>query len=106
MNKTIGLGEKKCWMCGNPSTNRHHVIPTSLNPVQNATIPLCDEHKDVAHPILKQYYLPRKMRQQIGMIHKHLHTAQTQIDNIRRQINFSNKSNSTFVYNAKVRHGT
>lgn len=63
----IGIPLQECLFCGNPAMNtRHHVIPIALNPKKNVTIPLCQEHKDICHPIVKQIYIPKRYREKLN----------------------------------------
>jgi len=68
--RIIGNKLDECLICGNAVTNRHHVVPESLKPKHNVTVPLCDEHKDALHPTIMQFYFPKGLRDKIGKINK------------------------------------
>ncbi len=90
----IGIKLNICLMCGNSSTNRHHVIPKAMKPKYNVTIPLCDEHKDCLHPTVKQFYFPKELRAKIGTINKLSDNLNKSIMSLREKLKF-HKSNKT-----------
>lgn len=67
MVEVIGIQEKECMFCGaTENITRHHVIPQALKPLKNVTIPLCEEHKDITHPTVKQLYVPKEIRNRLN----------------------------------------
>lgn len=80
------MTESKCYQCGKPATNEHHTIPKSLKPLKNKIIPLCDEHKDICHPIIKQFYFPNKLRSKLGKIKGKLNDLQGVVDAFQREL--------------------
>ena len=47
-------GGKFCWVCGNYcNVTKHHLIPKSLNPINQILIPLCDNCHKKLHGIIK-----------------------------------------------------
>ena len=92
--KVIGIPLTECFVCGKPGT-RHHVIPKALKPKMNLTIPLCEEHKDITHPIIKQFYFPKEIRRKIGKAKKHSEDVVSIINSLRNDLKFHNKSNAT-----------
>lgn len=89
--KCIGIPSNYCFVCGEKATNRHHAIPKALNPKKNVTIPLCDKHKDVCHPIVKQIYFPKKLRKKVGIIKKHSDNLNASIASFKKELNFTEK---------------
>lgn len=82
--KVIGIGGKECFVCGKAVTRtRHHAIPRELKPLMNATIPLCEEHKDIMHHIVKQLYVPKDIRKKINMTLTELNNAMGRIKSVK-----------------------
>jgi hypothetical protein len=83
-----------CFQCGSTvNITRHHVIARELNPLRNVTIPLCQEHKDIMHHIVKQTYFPKSLRHRINRAYKHAQDVVHMFEAIRKELNWhTNKS--------------
>jgi hypothetical protein len=91
-----GICKKEgCFMCGKTDDiTRHHVIPKELKPLKNITIPLCKEHKDITHRIIKQLYFPKHLRKKINKIYKHANDVTIMVESLRKELQFhTRKSN-------------
>ena len=55
----ISMLRRRCWLCGNHKTTRHHVIPKSLKPIKNKVIPLCRKCHTKMH-IGKECIMPHR----------------------------------------------
>ena len=77
-----------CLFCGKPKTNDHHAIPQALKPLYNVVIPLCDDHKNTLHPLIKQVYVPKELRDNIGTIIKLSDNLQASVQSLRNKTDF------------------
>ena len=93
-DKVIGIPLTKCFVCGKPG-DRHHVIPKAFRPMLNVTIPLCEEHKDITHPIIKQFYFPKEIRRKLGKAKKHSEDVLSILNSVKKELQFHNKNNAT-----------
>lgn len=97
-SKVIGIEIDYCLVCGKKPTTRHHVIPKEFKPQQNVTIPLCHEHKNIMHHIIKQFYFPKELRIKINKSKKHCEDTLNIINSIRKELQFHNhKSPKVFL---------
>ena len=88
--KVIGIGSGLCFVCGKPKSNRHHVIPKSVKPLKNVTIPLCDEHKNVTHHVVRQYYFPKELRNKLSKAKKHSEDVTSILESVKNKLKFHN----------------
>jgi hypothetical protein len=79
-----------CLVCDSKDTTRHHVVPRSIPCKRNVTVPLCEEHKDLPHHVIKQFYFPRELRQKLGKIKKLADNLQASIDSFKKDLQFHN----------------
>ena len=92
----IGLPFKECFVCGKTPSTRHHAIPKTFKPLRNVTLPLCAEHKDITHHIIKQCYFPRHLRQKIGKIIKRAKEIDAMANSIKKELNFTNNPHLSY----------
>ena len=100
--KVIGIPAQTCFMCGKNPVTRHHAIPKELNPQRNVTIPLCLEHKDVTHHVIKQFYFPEKLRLKLAKIKKHNDALTAMIKSFKMELDFSH--NPRLTRSPRVKH--
>ena len=102
-DKLITIKSNKCFFCGKPKTNKHHVIPKAFKSKQNIEIPLCDEHKDVLHVTVKTFYFPKELRNKLGKIKKLTDNLNVSVASMRKELDFSKHKKNTifnrFVWN-------
>ena len=92
----MGIPLEECFMCGNTENiTRHHVIPLAMKPKRNITIPLCAEHKDVLHPIVKQFYFPKKLRNKLSKAKKHSEDVLHIIESLQTNLQFHSKNTTS-----------
>lgn len=100
----IGIPFDKCLVCGEQFTNRHHVIPICLKPKYNVTIPLCDKHKDCLHPIIKQKYFPKELRNKIGKLARIANDLNGCVSSLRKDIQFHHSPSSVITSEENDNH--
>ena len=100
-DNVIGIPLTTCFMCGKEGT-RHHVIPKALKPMLNLTIPLCKEHKDITHPIIKQFYFPKNVRRKLGKAKKHSEDVASILNSVKKELQFHNKKQATKFHIEKI----
>ena len=97
MENVIGIKESKCMFCGtSENITRHHVIPQSLKPLRNVTIPLCEEHKDVTHPTVKQLYIPKSVRYKLNQSIREINNTLGRLKSVRKSMS-THKIKSTSI---------
>lgn len=67
-HKVIALSGKVfgCLKCGTKENlTQHHVVPIEFKPVWNLKVPMCESHKDLLHPTVKQLYIPKELRNKV-----------------------------------------
>lgn len=90
-SEVIGIPLDECFVCGKAECTRHHVIPKEFHPKRNVTIPLCIEHKDVTHTIVKQLFFPKKLRLQISKMNKSVDNMKWILKSMQTNLNFDHK---------------
>ena len=85
-----------CWICGKTENlTQHHVIPKTYNPINNITIPLCEECHKKLHEFDENLAI------------KHLEKTRYQMKNIEKSMEMINKSLNKNTLSSKVvwKHG-
>lgn len=89
------VSDKVCFMCGtNKNITRHHVIPKAFKPVKNITIPLCEAHKDVTHPVFKQVYTPAEIRSKLSLLNVELDKCRGLVKSIKADLKHHKKADN------------
>jgi hypothetical protein len=93
VKEEMKLDLQECLMCGSTKDlTLHHVIPKSMLPKRNVLVPLCVEHKDLVHPIVKQIYLPKKLRHKISKVKKQVDNLTKCVTSLRNDIDFNKRN--------------
>jgi len=88
---TKNIRLKNCFQCGKPAETRHHVIPQEFKPIKNLTIPLCLEHKNITHTIVKQIYFPKHLRIKINKMNTQVDNLSKMLASVRSELDFNQK---------------
>lgn len=83
-DEVFGIPLTECFMCGKADSTRHHAIPRVEKPLRNVTIPLCEEHKNITHHIIKQFYIPKDIRRRLGKAIKELNNLEQIIKALKK----------------------
>ena len=90
-------GISECFQCGKLATNKHHAIPICFNPKHNVKIPLCDEHKDIMHHTIKQFYFPKELRHKLAKARKHNKDVMDILESLHKNLQFHNLKSDSFM---------
>jgi len=94
--EVIGIGSDRCFVCGKEKSTRHHVLPKEIKPLKNVTIPLCKDHKDIMHHVIKQFYFPKSLRNKLSKAKKHSEDVLAIINSVKKNLNWNtHKSTNT-----------